>query len=124
MQTKADAALTQTIANAYGYRNPSVTIEGSRVFAGSDYVGHIVSGKYRDGRDRLILDAAGRKPETFFLDGLNPIVKTTALRAYPGWTVAEHHDGSYTVSSETGGWCSVETFSDAIYFAKHGEPRI
>jgi hypothetical protein len=124
MQTIADKALTLTVAAHYGYRNPSVTIEGNTIYAGSDYAGRIEDRRYRDGRTRVILDRAGHKPATFFLDALNPVVKTTALRAYPGWTVAEHHDGSFTVSSRDGAWCSVETFSDAIYFAKHGEPRI
>lgn len=119
-QTKASEQIARTVCAHYGYRysTTSVVIDGSAVYAGSDYAGTI-----RD--NGLRLDRAGFPVATFrSLDGLNPVVKVTALRAYPGWEVAEHYDGSFTVSNRNGlGWHACRSFADAVYFAKHGEPR-
>lgn len=51
----------------------------------------------------------------------NPVVKTTALRAYPGWVVREYADGTYSSSDERGvAWAAVDTFAMAVAFARSG----
>lgn len=53
----------------------------------------------------------------------NPVLRSTQLRAYPGWFVREYADGTF-VAVHTGGACSpVEfTFNHAVHFARHDEP--
>ena len=56
----------------------------------------------------------------------NPIEKTVALRKYPGWEVCCYADGTF-VARQTNGLAlgPVEnSFQDAVYFAKHGEPKL
>lgn len=55
----------------------------------------------------------------------NPVVRTTALRAYPGWIVREHADGAFVAAQMNGvGLSPVErSFADAVHFVRHGEPK-
>lgn len=55
----------------------------------------------------------------------NPIIRTTHLRAYPGWQIDQYADGRY-VARESNGLSlgpGEHSFEDALYFVKHGEPR-
>lgn len=54
----------------------------------------------------------------------NPVVRQTALRAFPGWVVREYADGTFDANQPNGVAMSpVErSFADAVYFAKHGRP--
>lgn len=46
----------------------------------------------------------------------NPVVKTTTLRAYPGWVVREYQDGTYDGAQTNGPAITIgaETFQLAI----------
>lgn len=44
----------------------------------------------------------------------NPIVKTTALRAYPGWTVREYANGKFDATNGVGLTGGHFTFSGAV----------
>jgi len=54
----------------------------------------------------------------------NPIIRTTALRAYAGWNVLEYADGTFAAAQVNGTALSpVErSFADALYFVKHDAP--
>jgi hypothetical protein len=52
---------------------------------------------------------------------LNPIIKTTALRAYAGWTVREYANGMFDCTGPgTALSPGYETFGEAVGFAKRG----
>jgi hypothetical protein len=56
-----------------------------------------------------------------------PPVKTTALRAYPGWVVCHRPDNGMYWARDTRGvgiGPGETTFADAVFFAKHGRPPI
>lgn len=44
----------------------------------------------------------------------NPIIKTTALRQFPGWTVREYRDGLFDAAGSRGLTRGVDTFHAAV----------
>jgi hypothetical protein len=44
----------------------------------------------------------------------NPVVKTTRLRAYPGWVVREYQDGMFDATNNVGLTRGVRSFRDAV----------
>lgn len=82
-----------------------------------DLGAHTPEYRWREFSERIVHELAKRGEVP------NPIVKTTALRAYPGWHVHGYADGTFVIASGTA-WACVDTFDDALYFARHGEPRI
>jgi hypothetical protein len=105
-----------TAAELYGYRRTlKVNVESNgMIYAGSDYVGTV-----NERRNEILFDRQGFEPQTYRLDGINPVVKTTALRAYPGWTVREYANGKFDCSGPgialSPGY---DTFGEAVGFAK------
>jgi hypothetical protein len=52
----------------------------------------------------------------------NPVIRETALRAYPGWIVRQYADGMFDSTNGRALSPGERSFADAVYFAKHGEP--
>lgn len=54
----------------------------------------------------------------------NPVVRETLLRAYPRWRIREYADGTFVADDTRGVALSPaeESFADALYFVRHGEP--
>jgi hypothetical protein len=48
----------------------------------------------------------------------NPVVKTTALRAYPGWTVREYADGMFDAVNSPAISPGFDNFNDAVAHAR------
>jgi hypothetical protein len=107
-----------TVAERYGFNRRSVTIDerSGLIYAGSEYCGTI-----DDRRNRIVFDRQGFDAATYFLDGINPVVKRTALRAYPGWTILEYSDGKFVADgSDIALSPGYDTFGEAVGFAKRG----
>jgi hypothetical protein len=106
-----------TVAELYGYRRPvKVNVESSgRIYAGSDYCGTV-----NERRNEILFDRQGFEARTYHLDALNPTVKTTTLRAYPGWVVYEYANGSFVADNLLSVALSpgYDTFGEAVGFAK------
>lgn len=53
----------------------------------------------------------------------NPIVKTTALRAYPGWTVREYANGMFDGDWTRGPGCSpgFDSFAETVAWIRDYE---
>lgn len=65
------------------------------------------------------------RAETFVREyGTNPVVKTTALRAYPGWVIRQYADGMYAATNGRALSPTERTFQDALFFVKHDRPPI
>lgn len=53
----------------------------------------------------------------------NPVVRTTPLRAYPGWVVRQYADGTFDSCQVSGGIAlspGYDTFAEAVAFARSG----
>lgn len=48
----------------------------------------------------------------------NPVVKTTALRAYPGWTVREYANGMFDAVNSPAISPGFDTFAGAVAHAR------
>jgi hypothetical protein len=74
------------------------------------------------------MPATTNVPGLFDFGVKREVIKTTALRAFPGWVVLtyrdEHGRNTYSASKPNGLALSPleASFADAVYFAKHGEP--
>lgn len=53
----------------------------------------------------------------------NPVIKTTALRAYPGWSVREYTNGMFDGDWSAGPGCTpgFDTFAGVVQFIREYE---
>lgn len=103
-----------TVAELYGYNRRSVVVERSgMIYAGSEYCGTV-----KEHRNEILFDRTGHEVRTYKLDGINPVVKRTPLRAYPGWLIREYADGKFDASRGIALSPGYDTFAEAVGFAK------
>lgn len=60
-------------------------------------------------------------------DNTPHVITRTALRAYPGWEVVHNATTGMYWANDTRGIAigpGEDTFADAVYFARHGEPPV
>lgn len=87
------------------YQNPTITQLTDDHFAERE-VGSVSESEWRAKYDDL---AAGS----------NPVVRTTQLRAYPGWRVREYQDGTFDAESRTALSWGCESFVHAVAAARY-----
>ena len=110
----------RAIRSHYGYAIGGAGLDvdrNGRVFYGSDYVGQVDHGGIVD-LDRE--PATRRRVELDELIGCNHVVRETELRAYAGWVARQHVDGAFTVKGPQGAMAFVDTFAEAVQFARSG----